>query len=276
MPTESSKQSVTYWRDRINATVTAVTNTLGKPSDIGIASPGLAAADGRSIAWMQGRMEAVQGLDWTAELRRTEIVPVMNDAHAALLGEAWCGAAAGVRNAAMLTLGTGVGGACLVDGNILRGSIGRAGHLGHICLDPDGPKDIVNTPGSLEDAIGECTLIERSGGRYTSTEQLLAACTSGDEFAIEVWNRSLHLLVCGMVSIINITDPEVFIIGGGIAKAGPQLFKPLEALMNSYEWRPTGTKVRIVPAALGEFAGAIGAARNSLVGSEERGVRSEG
>ena len=265
MPTKSSVQSAYYWRDHISLIADLMSQTWGKPLAIGIASPGLAAEDGRSIAWMRGRMEAVQNLDWTSELNSEQLVPVLNDAHAALLGEVWCGAAANVRNVAMLTLGTGVGGACMVDGRLLRGSIGRAGHLGHICLNPNGKKDIVNTPGSLEDAIGECTLQERSGGRFKTTHQLIAACDAGDEEASKIWKASLHHLACGIVSIINVVDPEVFIIGGGIAQTGNALFTPLEVLMKSYEWRPTGSKVRIVPAVLGEYAGAIGAARNGLL-----------
>ena len=272
MPTKSSKHSLQHWCDHISVVIDLMSTMWGEPLSIGIASPGLAAENGRSISWMQGRMEEVQDADWTVELRRDKMVPVMNDAHAALLGEVWCGAAADERNAAMLTLGTGVGGACMVDGRLLHGHIGRAGHLGHICLEPDGRKDIVNTPGSLEEAIGECTLKERSGGRFKSTEQLIAAITAGDQQASQIWNTSIQRLACGMVSIINVVDPEVFIIGGGIARAGDQLFRPLAALMDAYEWRPAGSKVRIVPAALGEYAGAIGAARNSLLRTQQEQV----
>src|SRR5262249_34524652 len=130
--------------------------TLRAPAArIGVAAPGIAAPDGRAIWWMQGRVAEVQGFDWTAHLRRGAHVPVLNDAQAALLGEAWRGAATGLSNVVMLTLGTGVGGSAIVDGQLLRGHLGRAGHLGHICLDVNGERDIFNTPGSLEQAIGE-------------------------------------------------------------------------------------------------------------------------
>ena len=86
-------------------------------SPVAIASPGLAARDQRSIWWMNGRMEQLVGLDWTALLKRKRLVPVLNDAHAALSGEAWIGAARGCKNVAMLTLGTGVGGAIISDGS---------------------------------------------------------------------------------------------------------------------------------------------------------------
>src|SRR6266508_5965397 len=97
---------------------------IGRAGWIGVAWPGLATRDGRSIAWMMGRMSGVMRLDWTKELKRDRPVAVLNDGHAALLGEAWKGAAIGARDVVMLTLGTGVGGAIMCDGRLLRGAIG--------------------------------------------------------------------------------------------------------------------------------------------------------
>ncbi len=152
----------------------------------------------------------------------------------------------------------------MTDGNLLRGHLGRAGHLGHISLDSDGKLDIVNTPGSLEDAIGNCTIAERSNGRFEDTKQLVKAFLQGDEFAVKLWNRTIRDLAAGITSIINILDPEIVILGGGMIAAGDTLFSPLETEMNLVEWRPTDTKVRIVPAQLDSFAGAYGAAFHSL------------
>jgi glucokinase len=212
---------------------------------------------------MQGRLDEVQGLDWATFLQR-ERVPVLNDAQAALAGEVWQGAAKGSQNVALLTLGTGVGGALLVDGNLLRGAIGRAGHLGHLSLDIDGPPDVTNCPGSLEHAIGNVTVAARTDGRFKTTHDLIAAHVRGDADASRVWLRSVQALAAAVASIINITDPEIFIIGGGIARAGPALFDPLNGYLDQYEWRPHGRRARIVPAALGEFAGALGAAWNGI------------
>lgn len=263
--TASTDDDRVAWVERIRETIGRIEAEQGQPAGwIGIASPGLASPDGSHIAWMQGRLDAVQGLHWTEHLGAARFVPVLNDAHAALLGEAWKGAAAGSRNVLLLTLGTGVGGGALVDGRLLQGHIGRAGHLGHTCLNPDGPPDIVKTPGSLEDAIGECTLAARTNGRFASTEQLVQAHRNGDAEATAIWLRSVYLLACGIVSLVNVLDPEVVILGGGIAKSGSALFTPLERFLDQYEWRPTGTRVRLVPAALGEFAGAFGAAYNAL------------
>ena len=267
MCTEDSSNARRDWQIKLEQQLSHMMGEFGvAPVGIGVASPGLASRDARSISWMQGRMQPLQHLDWTRVLASHNVgmVPVLNDAHAALIGEVWCGAATDSTDVSLLTLGTGVGGACLVDGHLLRGAIGRAGHLGHICLDAEGTLDIVNTPGSLEEAIGECSLPRRSEGRFERTSTLIEAYLSGDEFASAIWLRSVRYLACGMVSIINVVDPEVFILGGGIGQAGSALFDPLNEYLNLIEWRPTGSRVRVVSAQLGEYAGALGAAFASL------------
>jgi glucokinase len=253
------------WVDTIRQKIKEIENNQAESAHwIGLAAPGLAARDNLSIASMPGKLRGLEGLNWTDALQTSQKVPVLNDAHAALLGEAWIGAAVGYRNAGLLTLGTGVGGALLADGRLFKGHIGRAGHLGHISLNPDGPPDIVGTPGSLEQTIGNSTLVERSAGRFTSTRQLVEAHLNGDEQATDVWLRSVYNLAAGITSIINAFDPEVIIIGGGIAQAGSALFDPLGRFLEKMEWRPQGHRVRIVPAALGDFAGTLGAAYNAM------------
>lgn len=253
------------WPEATREYVRGLRGSRGEPRWVGVACPGLPARDGRSIAWMRGRMAAVQGFDWAAHLDRAAGVPVLNDAQAALLGEVWLGAGRGAENAVLLTLGTGVGGAILCDGRLLRGAIGRAGHLGHISLNPDGPADIVGTPGSLEDAIGECTVAARSRGRFETTMDLLQAVKAGDEHARNVWLVSVKALAAGVASIINCVDPERVILGGGVARAGRLLTEPLDDYLGRFEWRPlAGHRVRVVAAELGEHAGALGAARNAM------------
>jgi glucokinase len=243
-----------------------------RPDHIGLCAPGLASRDARSIAWMRGRLSNIQGLEWTTFLGRAQPIPVLNDAHAALLGELSDSSPQSSvfspqsfpQNAVLLTLGTGVGGAILADGLLLRGHLGRAGHLGHITTNADGPPDIVATPGSLEDAIGDCTLPRRSAGRFTTTKDLVAAHLAGDAGATEIWLRSIRHLAAGVTSIINAIDPQVVILGGGIASAGEALFAPLRRDLDQMEWRPNETPVPILPARLGDLAGAIGAAHNAL------------
>ena len=271
---EAEKEMV--WRDKIREIVDELRTRSGSkdadppspphdaPVAVGLSAPGLAAADRRSISHMPGRLKGLEGLDWTKFLGLDRLVPVMNDAQAALLGESWLGAGRGFSNVLLLTLGTGVGGAAMVDGNLLRGHLGRAGHLGHICLDPAGPPDVTGTPGSLEDAIGNCTIAERTSGRFQSTHDLVAAHLSGDPDATAIWLKSIRELACGIVSLINVLDPEAVIIGGGVAQAGDSLFEPLQRFIGPIEWRPGGHGVKVLPAQLGEFAGACGAARMAL------------
>jgi glucokinase len=253
------------WRANVAHTAAELASRLAlSPSAHGLAAPGLASRDGLSIAAMPGRLSGLENFRWQPLLSSPRPVPVLNDAQAALLGEAWLGAARGAQNALLLTLGTGVGGAALVDGRLLRGHLGRAGHLGHVSLDPLGAPDIVNTPGSLEDAIGDHTVAARTHGRHSSTRDLVAASEAGDAFARAAWEKSVTALAAALAGLINVLDPEFVVIGGGIAAAGDALFVPLQAKLDRFEWRPGGARVRLVPAALGNRAGALGAARASL------------
>ena len=166
-----------------------------------------------------------RGSTGKTSLARAFNVPVVNDAQGALLGETWLGAARGSRDVILLTLGTGVGGAILADGQLLRGKIGRAGHLGHVTVDPDGPADICRMPGSLEDAIGDCTIVSRTGGRFKTTKALVDAAAGGDAEARRCWRTSVRLLAIAIASFVNVIDPEIVVIGGGIAKSGPALVR---------------------------------------------------
>lgn len=253
------------WAKRIQEMVLDLRLRRGWPVGIGLSAPGLAARDARSIMHMPGRLRGLEGLDWQQHLGFAKPIFVLNDAHSALLGEVWIGAAQGLENVFMLTLGTGVGGAAIVDGRLLRGHLGRAGHLGHISLDSSAKNDDVGTPGSLEAAIGNKTLMERSQGRYTSTEALVRDARLGDPQANVLWHDSVRCLAIGINSLINVLDPEAVILGGGISQAGPDLFELLTGFLHRHEWCPTGLGVRIMPATLGDLAGAYGAARHAIL-----------
>ena len=246
-----------------------------KPVAIGVACPGLAAKDHRSIASMPGRLKGLEGFDWPRLFGREKAVTVLNDAQAALLGEVWQGAAKGLRHVILITLGTGVGGAILSDGWLLHGANHRAGHIGHVSLDPSGSPDITGIPGSLEDAVGEATLAARTGGRFRTTAELLRAVTAGDPDAARAWEKSVRALGCGLASLVNILDPEAIVIGGGIAQSGPLLYEPLQKVLDEVEWRPSGGAVRLLKAEMGEWAGAVGAAWFALsrVAPVRRGAR---
>src|ERR1051326_7910120 len=248
------------WLEHARRVVRSVLAACPAGAAVGVAAPGLPARDGRSIASMPGRLAGLEGLNWQQWLGLDKPVPVFNDAQAALLGEVWLGAAKGASDVVMLTLGTGVGGAAMVDGRVLRGHLGRAGHLGHVSLDPEGTLDIARTPGSLENAIGECTLARRCKGRFHTTRDLVAAYRAGSSEASETWLCSVRALAAALIGFINVLDPEVIVIGGGIADADEALFDPLQARIDEVEWRPGGARVRLVKAALGQNAGATGAA----------------
>lgn len=252
------------WADAARTVSQQMAEALGcAPTVIGVAAPGLASKSRRCIDYMPGRLAGLEGFDWTSFFNSPRLVPVLNDAHAHLLGEAWVGAARGHRDVILLTLGTGVGGAILSDGHLLRGHIGRGGHLGHISLDPDGPPDNTRMPGSLEDAIGECTLAKRTGGRFASTVELVNAAASGDAAAALAWARSIRALGCGIAGLVNVVDPELVLLGGGNAQLGDQLLVPLQKVLDEMEWRPGGAAVALKTTALGEWAGGIGAAQSA-------------
>lgn len=228
----------------------------------GISAPGIPDAENRSISFMPGRLQGLEGFIWQDFLNGQAWV--MNDAIAAMSAEARFGSAVGVDHAIMLTLGTGVGGAILINGRIYQGAFQKAGHLGHLSVNHDGEQDITNIPGSIEDAIGNCTIKKRTLGRYESTHELLAAYRNRDSFAAWVWLNSVQKLAVSIAALTNILSPSMVILGGGITAAGDDLFTPLEDFLSLYEWRAGGNRTRIVKAQFGDMAGAIGAAGFAL------------
>lgn len=225
---------------------------------VGISAPGLPNCDNSAIAFMPGRLQGLENFIWQDFLKAPAYV--LNDAIAAMMAESHYGAAKNQRNVAMVTLGTGVGGAILIEGKPYQGAFCKAGHLGHMVIDSDGEPDCIGMPGSLEDAIGNCSIKKRSGGKFESTDQLLEAMRNGDNFAADIWLTSVKKLAIGLASLTNIISPETIILGGGITEAGKDLFEPLEQYMSIYEWRAGGNKTRIVKAQFGDLAGAVGAA----------------
>jgi glucokinase len=271
----TSDDGTDFWLNRARDITKKILAQSPPDTRVGFAAPGLPARDGYSIATMPARLRGLENLNWQKWLGLAHPVPVFNDGQAALLAETWLGAAKGCTNVFLLTLGTGVGGAAIVDGRLLRGHIGRAGHLGHYCLNPDGPLDIVNTPGSLEAAIGEHSIQARTNGRFSTTRELVAAYESGSAEAAEVWLRSIKALGAAVASLINILDPKTVVIGGGIANANDSLFVPLRAALDKFEWRPRGHAVKLVKATLGHITGAAGAAYGALLQTQNKTVVSQ-
>ena len=253
------------WLHTIKARVAKWEQEWSQPAEaIGICAPGIADQKSSCIISLPGRLVGIEKLDWAKVLGRADTVTILNDAHAALLGENWRGAALQKNNVLLLTLGTGVGGAAIVNGKLLTGHMGRGGHFGHMSLDPEGTPDCVGTPGSLEDCIGECTLNERSQGRYQDTETLLKDHLNGDPVATEIFEKSVKALAVGICSLINILDPETILLSGGITKANNNLLIPLKKELEKIEWRPQGHQVQLRIAENQEWSGAFGALYRSL------------
>jgi glucokinase len=249
----------TVWKRAVAEVVLEILKELpAKNTQVGISAPGLPNSGNSAIAFMPGRLQGLENFIWSDFLGiRTY---VLNDTVSALLAEARYGVAKGRKNVVMVTLGTGVGGAVLIEGKPYMGAFSKAGHIGHMVIDSDGEADIIGMPGSLEDAIGNCTIGKRTAGRFTSTSQLLESVRTGDLQSAEVWLTSVKKLAIGLATLTNILSPEMIILGGGITDAGNELFEPLEKFMAQYEWRTGGNKTIIVKAQYGDLSGAVGAA----------------
>lgn len=257
LPTNDGDGAV--WKNAVSDAVKQLLQKLGKEKGVvGISAPGLPNENNTAIAFMPGRMQGLENFNWSDFLKQKTFV--LNDAVAAMMAEARSGSAKKYRHAVMLTLGTGVGGAILIDGKPYQGSFNKAGHFGHMVIDDEGDPDVTGMPGSLEECIGNCTIEKRSKGKFSSTHELLAAYNNRDVFAKEVWLKSVKQLAMGLASITNILSPQVIVLGGGITESGNDLFEPLNEYMAKYEWRAGGNKTEIVKATHADMAGAIGAA----------------
>ncbi|MFT3701784.1 MAG: ROK family protein [Agriterribacter sp.] len=249
------------WKESVSKMILELKSKSVSPvTAIGLAAPGLPNENNSAIRVMPARLEGLENLIWTDYLDETAVW-VLNDAHAALIAEARFGIGRGIKNIVMLTLGTGVGGAVLINGELYQGNYQMAGHLGHMIVNVDNEDaGIVGMPGTLENAIGDATVLKRSFGRIKSTHELVKAYLQGDSFATFVWLNSVRKLALGLCSLCNLLSPELIILGGGITKAGDALYKPLADFIDVYEWKNTGKKTPIKQAGYDEMAGAVGAA----------------
>jgi glucokinase len=205
-------------------------------------------------------------------------VYVDNDANLATLAEQRHGAARGAGNAVMLTLGTGIGSGIVVDGRLLRGATGAGAEIGHMTIDHRGPPCHGTCPGrGCLEVMASGSAIGREGtdagrrepgsalgravaqrGAVTGEEVTLLA-VGGDPAACSVMAAIGRNLGAGIASIVNIFEPDVVVVGGGAAAAGDLLLDPAREVVAQRALRPNRDHVRIVPAALGDEAGMIGA-----------------
>ena len=252
------------WKDSAKSAFNQLNVNLDKNEFyVGLSAPGIPDKYNKCIQLMPGRLQGIEDFDWTEFLGRE--VFVVNDAVAALSAEARFGAAKNCKDAVIITIGTGVGGAILINGKIHQGAFQKAGHIGHMSINLDGEPDICGMPGSLEEAIGNYSINKRSNGKFHDTAELIEAMKNDDLFAHDIWLKSIKALAVAIASIGNILSPEKIILAGGITKAGSILTDPLEKLINEYEWRIGENRMQIEIAHFGEQSGAIGAAAFSFL-----------
>jgi len=216
-------------------------------------------------------------------------VPVFleNDVNAMAYGEWRCGAGRGTQNMVALTLGTGVGGGLILNGQLYRGAHGAAAEIGHMTLDVHGPRCSCPNIGCLERHVGAAWITERAIHKLASDERpsalrglpaeqltphsLSVAADAGDGIAADVLCETGELLGFGLVSVVNIFDPERVVIGGGVARAGKRLLDPALRIVQRHAMSIPARNVRLVQAELGNDAAIVGAA---LLAMERVGTHS--
>ena len=252
---------------------------LSSVASIGVASPGLVNSGTGVVEYANNLpFKNLEIAKMLRELLSFDNVKLANDANAAALGEATAGAAKGAASSVMITLGTGVGGGVVIDGKLLTGFNFAAGELGHIVIEVDGRPCTCGRRGCWEtyssataltamtsEKIEEC----RAQGRYTKMSEAervsgRTACDAmraGDEAAKEVYDKYIYYLAIGLANIINIFQPEVISLGGGISGEGQSLIDALLPIVRKEQYGgflDKQTDLRI--AKLGNDAGIVGAA----------------
>ncbi|MGQ0538222.1 MAG: ROK family protein [Gemmatimonadaceae bacterium] len=200
-----------------------------------------------------------------------------NDANCATLGEWWLGAARGGRNVVGMTIGTGIGGGLILDGKLYHGSTDIAGEIGHMTIDSTGRWCKCGNYGCLEQYASGPAIARRAREALTAdsdstmhrlvagdldrlTAQLVYdAAKQGDMLALEVVHETARFLGAGVANLLNIFNPDVVVIAGGVTAAGDALFEPLEREVRRRAFKAAVDAVRIVPGVLPGTAGIVGA-----------------
>jgi glucokinase len=199
-------------------------------------------------------------------------VRVHNDAICVAVGEHWRGAGRGKSNVLGMVVSTGVGGGLVLGGRLVDGSTGNAGHIGHVVVDPSGPDCECGGRGCLE-AIARGPAVaawarSQGWGRPGSTARDVADdAARGHPVAVAALRRAGEALGVAISSATHLLDVDVVSIGGGLSQAGPLLFDPLQETLRRHVQMDWARDVRVVPAALGQEAGLVGAAALVLSGS---------
>ncbi len=251
---------------------------------IGIGCKGVVDSKTTAVVSSPGDLKHLEGQrlrDLLGSASAGKPVHVDNDARTALIAEWLWGSAKNCQNVLMLTLGTGVGGALLMQGQIVRGAHGAAGHIGHMTIDAHGPLCICGNYGCLEtifsarsiEAEAFSTAHRRVGSTLTGRaqpadcSQVFQAAAESDEAAEWIINRAILHLSAALASLVHLVDPELIILGGQIAEAGPQLLNPLRDELRRRTRILIGQDIPIVFPRVPSHTGVIGAAGLALLES---------
>jgi glucokinase len=250
------------------------------PSGVGVGCKGMIDPDTTRIESLRGPLHFLQGLRIADIVGLPLEVPVFadNDARVALTGEIVWGAARGRENVLMLTLGNGVGGAALVNGRLLRGHSGVAGHMGHLTVNPYGAICSCGNRGCLETVFSAraieadaraavhrgcdsvLTQLFREQPQLASCRTVFQAASEGDAVAIAIVSRAVYKLGAALAGLLHIFDPEIVILGGHVADAGTDLLVPLQEEVWNRSRGLLGRDVPIVEQQVADKSGIIGAA----------------
>lgn len=257
---ECQQQSATA--DQISAVSIVVPGTVNVAEGTVVKAPNLPCLDGFRLA-----------AALTQQLHLPAIVE--NDANAAAVGEMWRGAAIGCKTIICVTLGTGVGGGIILDGKLWRGVDGAAAEIGHMCVDPfGGVACTCGSRGCLE-VFASATAIVRmtrearprypdsvlQGKEDLTAETIFAAGKGGDELALEIFRRMGVYLGIGLANLINILNPEMIVIGGGVVNGWDLFEKHMHQQVEERAFPLLAARVKIERAKCGDDAGLLGAAR---------------
>lgn len=226
-----------------------------------------------------GLIAGWEGTDIVGAFRRFYRKPVAtaNDVNCALLGERWSGAAVGAyKNVLMITIGTGIGGAALIDGRLMEGAGGIAGEVGHIPIRKDGLRCSCGNRGCYEMYASTRALIRRVGEKgqelaekLTDGRAVFKAAAEGNKQIQDVVNDWIDDVCTGLVGMVHIFNPDLLLVGGGVCTQKELFMDPLEKRLRDRVMPAFDKGLRILPAKLGNTAGLVGAV--SLLAAELSG-----
>lgn len=238
--------------------------TEAQPAAIGIGSAGRIDHRSGKVIYATDNLPGWTGTNLADIVSSRFGLPVVadNDVNAAAVGEAWVGAVPGVRSFAFVALGTGVGGALVEEGRLLHGARGGAGEVGHFILHPGGFACNCRQFGCLEQYCSG-TALTRAAKRIDSSwssRTLMEQCNLGDARAEQVIDGFVADLAAGLISIRNMFDPAVIVIGGGLIESRAVWWNRLRSAIAA----ATPKELPLVPASLGNRAGIVGAAKLAM------------